>query len=282
MTVASDIMDEDFSKADVSMTVSKWAGLLKKSHNHCSALYNGKKFIGVIEKSWLLTSRIDPETMKLSNLVNRRSKSKISLYVPRLTKDTDFNDMCRLMYTSNVHMLPVFNKEKLVGVVHVYGLLRELKDKYARTPVMDLASRKVVSVNENDDIGRAISLMLTSGVKRLPVVDKNNKLSGFVSVIDLIEKFHSSSRSGTSNSSHNTGKHSGSGVSEQSHTTSLPVSDIMSSNAVCCGEKTSVKGAIEAMLSERVSSIVVANGKDIVGIITATDILKDASSRKFS
>jgi predicted transcriptional regulator len=47
----------------------------------------------------------------------------------------------------------------------------------------------LVSLNESDGIGRAIALMRSHGVRRLPVVDSLGALVGVIAADDLIELF---------------------------------------------------------------------------------------------
>ena len=48
---------------------------------------------------------------------------------------------------------------------------------------------RIVSVREDEGVGRAIALMRAEGVRRLPVVDSSGKLVGVIAADDLIDLF---------------------------------------------------------------------------------------------
>ena len=52
-------------------------------------------------------------------------------------------------------------------------------------PVREVASRDLATVHADDDLSDALKLMATEQVRRLPVVDKDNRLVGVVSQADL-------------------------------------------------------------------------------------------------
>jgi CBS domain-containing protein len=52
-------------------------------------------------------------------------------------------------------------------------------------PVREVTSRDVVSVTPDHDLSEALRLMAAHQVRRLPVVDENNRLVGVVSQADI-------------------------------------------------------------------------------------------------
>jgi CBS domain-containing protein len=55
-----------------------------------------------------------------------------------------------------------------------------------RTPVEDVMTRSVASVPENATIERATEVMRDCGIRRLPIVDDDNRLVGLVSFDDVV------------------------------------------------------------------------------------------------
>jgi CBS domain-containing protein len=68
----------------------------------------------------------------------------------------------------------------------VVGALAEGLDG-GEVEVRQIATHELVTVFETDDLSTAISAMQESGVRRLLVTDEDERLSGFVSLDDLIE-----------------------------------------------------------------------------------------------
>ena len=112
---AKDLMTTNFVSLDIKNTVSEYIGKISSIKKSFALVFDGKKYLGVVSKSWLLSSRIDPSKMKLSNIIKHRSKKKTSFSVPKLSLNHEFKEICRLMVTSDVKVLPVFDKEKVVG-----------------------------------------------------------------------------------------------------------------------------------------------------------------------
>ena len=52
-------------------------------------------------------------------------------------------------------------------------------------PVREVASRELVTVQADDDLSDALKLMAGHQVRRLPVVDENNRLVGILAQADI-------------------------------------------------------------------------------------------------
>jgi len=59
----------------------------------------------------------------------------------------------------------------------------------ASVDIGDLASERLVSVNELDDLSDAVAAMQASGVRRLLVTDDEEQLTGIVSLDDLLAAY---------------------------------------------------------------------------------------------
>jgi CBS domain-containing protein len=101
---------------------------------------------------------------------------------------------CKLMRHYHVGSLVVVDefggKRTPVGIVTDRDIVVEVDamelDPKAIT-VGDIMSSDLVTVTENHGLLETIELMRHRGVRRMPVVDTNNKLVGIVTVDDLLE-----------------------------------------------------------------------------------------------
>ena len=140
-------------------------------------------------------------------------------------------------------------------------------------------------LNEDDEIGYALSHMKEKNVHRAPVVDNKNNLSGIISLIDLFTDYYLVSRSKgirlSRASSHQKGKRGGFGIGEKQDLLKLPLKNIMTnhSECCCCSGKTIISEVIELMNKDSVSSVVIVEKNKPVGIITFKDILMDFAKR---
>ena len=286
MVQAHELMRADFIVADLSDTVSSLIGQLERHKQTMAVVFDGSTYKGMVAKKWLLSSRIDPSQMRLKNLITHRSKSKTQFFVPKLTPETELQEIARLLATGDVHALPVIEvehkKEKVVGIVHSIDVINELRTFYTRVRADELASMKLITINQDEELGKAMNLMSKQGIGRVVVVDDSNKLVGIISLTDIITDVTALPRSNMRISkagSHQQGKRSGFGTGEKTSILKLPVHNVLTHVPNCCtvSPESSVGDAITQMVEENVYSVVLIK-KDIpVGILTVKDILEDFS-----
>jgi CBS domain-containing protein len=105
-----------------------------------------------------------------------------------VTPETTVSEAAQLMDAENVGSLPILDGEELSGVVTdrdiVVRAVAKGKDPRGM-PVREVASRDLATVHADDDLSDALKLMAREQVRRLPVVDKDNRLIGVVSQADL-------------------------------------------------------------------------------------------------
>ncbi len=284
MVAASDLLKTDFIIATVDDPVSSLIGQMER-HGECYAVvFEKDNYKGIVAKKWLLSSRIDPTRMRLKNLLKHRSKSKTQFFVPKLSPDTELKEIARLMATADVHALPVIitehKKEKVLGMVHSRDVIANLKTFYSRIRADELASMKLITVHQNDEVGKAMSLMSRQGISKVVVVDSQNKLIGVLGLTDVLINVSVFPRSRIripKAASHQKGKHTGFGVGEKTDLLKLPVHNVLTHlpNCITAPPEESMANIIDLMVGNGVSSVVLVK-KDIpVGIITIKDILED-------
>ncbi len=91
----------------------------------------------------------------------------------------------------NVGVIPVCEGEKLVGMVTdrdivVRGVAQEFDLKTAK--LADVMSGNVRCATEDQDIDEILDQMADSQIRRMPVVDGNQRLVGIVSLGDIADK----------------------------------------------------------------------------------------------
>ena len=97
----------------------------------------------------------------------------------------------RAMDELNVGVIPVCDGEKLVGMVTdrdivVRGVAQELDAK--TTVLADVMSTNVRTAREDEDVDEVLSEMAESQIRRLPVVDGQDRLVGIISLGDIAAK----------------------------------------------------------------------------------------------
>ena len=105
-----------------------------------------------------------------------------------VTPETPVSEAAQLMKSDDVGSLPILDGEQLAGMVTdrdiVIRAIADGKDPRGM-PVREIASREIVTVRADDDLSDALKLMASQQVRRLPVVDDDNRLVGIVAQADI-------------------------------------------------------------------------------------------------
>jgi len=99
-------------------------------------------------------------------------------------------EAARLMREQDIGSLPITDEEKLVGMITDRDITTRVVAEAAdpkMTPVEDVYSRDLVSVEPDNDLEEAPRLMARHQVRRLPVVE-NGRLVGIVAQADIALK----------------------------------------------------------------------------------------------
>ena len=118
----------------------------------------------------------------------------MSVDVRVVTPDDTVQQATRLMRDEDTGILPVGEGDRLVGVVTdrdvTLRLVAEGKDP-TRTKVREVMSQDLKYVFEDEDLEHVAGNMAEQQVRRMPVVNRNKRLVGVVSIGDLARGRHS-------------------------------------------------------------------------------------------
>ncbi len=105
-----------------------------------------------------------------------------------VSPETPVAEAAQLMESEDVGALPILEGEQLAGMVTdrdiVVRAIAKGKDPRGM-PVREVSSRDVVSVRADEDLSEALRLMASHQIRRLPVVDDDNRLVGVLSQADV-------------------------------------------------------------------------------------------------
>jgi len=121
---------------------------------------------------------------KLMNIIDAMTRLPVVV-----GPDKTIFDSIKLMLKGKVGSLVVQENGILKGIVTEKDFVEKvivegLNPK--KTKIKSIMNIKVITVSPDLDIMEAIKLMTNNNVRRLPVVDKNNKLLGLVTVNDIL------------------------------------------------------------------------------------------------
>jgi CBS domain-containing protein len=105
-------------------------------------------------------------------------------------KDT-LNEAAKVMDELNVGVVPVCEGDRLVGMVTdrdivVRGLARDVDPRSCK--LADVMSGHVRTARPDDDVDAVLGEMATAQIRRMPVVDAQEKLVGILSIGDIAAK----------------------------------------------------------------------------------------------
>lgn len=265
--IAKELISKDYVKVDQNDTISKLIGALKRKNEKSAVVLNGDKYTGVINKRLLIKTKLDPSVMKVKRIIEK---------VPVLNGDESVQKTARLMYAADSHILPVVQKDMILGVIKSIDLIdlirkdKVLSNKKAKDV---MGTKKLITVKEDDRLGKAIEIMKEQKVNRIPVVDADGNLMNVVSVADFMFNYLIKQQ-GKSDTGTGIKKVKTRGFKEKIDLNGFPIQSIGSIDAVDAKPENSVSNIIEIMKENNISSVVLTENKRIKGIITKRDLLK--------
>jgi CBS domain-containing protein len=177
--------------------------------------------------------------------------------VPIIFPDEEVKNILKSVGEPGPTMLPVVEKEKLVGVVTKADLLPLVTSKNQLHSIMQ---KKVHTVNLNDRVIHARRIMITNNIARLPVLEEK-KLVGIISDVEIALAFASLKKSFS--------------LGRQKHRLDeLLVKDIMRSPVVYSDPSMTIIDAALLMLQQNVGALPLLENDKLAGMVTRTDLLK--------
>lgn len=101
--------------------------------------------------------------------------------------DVTMREATKVMNKFKIGSLVVLKEEKLVGILTERNVLEAVasgKDPDA-TVAEDIMSKKVVTIDPDEDVEAAVDLMTEHKIKKLPVVE-NDKIKGIITASDIV------------------------------------------------------------------------------------------------
>lgn len=267
---AKDLMKKRFVSVSKNSTLAEFMGKVYKNYidtERDAVVMSNGKYYGMTSKRFLIKSKIDPQTMKVE---------KITEKVPVLTGNEDIVEIARLMFTSDRQTLPVIKNKKVIGIVKAIDVVEQINNMkdLRRLEVGEIGTSHVITIEENDRIGKAVEIIKENRISRLPVVDTNGKLLNIISLRDIIHHFLFFNLSKSERRGKEPRKSIKTFNPKENNARALPVKNLATPIIISETEETKVGKVIDDLRKFNISSIVVTRFKEPVGIITIRDLLK--------
>lgn len=125
----------------------------------------------------------------------------------------------------------------------------------------DLMTTPVITIPSSDPLGQAVQQMVTHSLKRLPVVDEDGYLVGWVSRLDILRtmEYHQSAVE----------------TDPEPPATGRTIADLMYRDVPTVSPKATLEEILQALEQDRRRRVIVVDGeRHVVGIITDGDLLR--------
>lgn len=123
------------------------------------------------------------DKISVSNLMNPRVQTDF--------EDQNIMSACNIMYTNNIGSVIIVSHDRNrgpLGIIterDVVRILGKLDSNLLKTPLSTLMSKPIITIKESASINDATKVMNNKKIRRLAVIDKNNKMIGILTQRDI-------------------------------------------------------------------------------------------------
>src|SRR4030066_9306 len=162
------------------------------------------------------------------------------------------------MNFNNVSCVVIVEDKKPTGILTERDIIQIIGHNINLnvTRLVSVMKSPVIAISEEIDIPEAANLMVINGLRRLVVVDGEHNIIGIVTQTDIIKN-----------------------LSIDSFMSFKKVEQIMKRKIISLGRKDTVSEAVELMIKNRISCVLVIEDDKPVGIITERDITKSIAEK---
>lgn len=125
------------------------------------------------------------EKILVSKLMNRKVQTDF--------EDQNIMSACNIMDANDIGSVVIVTRNEdrtPIGIIterDIVCILGKLNPELLTTPLKTLMSRPLITIEESASVIDASKLMNTKKIRRLVVIDKNNKLSGILTQKDVFK-----------------------------------------------------------------------------------------------
>jgi predicted transcriptional regulator len=125
------------------------------------------------------------EKISVSNLMNPKVQTDF--------EDQNIMSACNIMYANNIGSVIIVSHDGNrgpLGIIterDVVRILGKLDPNLLQTPLSTLMSKPIITIKESASINEATKIMNNKKIRRLVVVDKNNKMIGILTQRDIFK-----------------------------------------------------------------------------------------------
>lgn len=229
---------------------------------------DGKRYIGMVNFREVLRRRSLKLSAKAENYV---------VSTPAVSPDDDVKGVIRLITDTGLSAFPVLENGKLTGIISRTDIIKNLNEVAGEKTLRNrqIMSSNPVFVHENDSIDSAAHSMRGLDESEIPVVDKNDKLSGILRLDEIANHTFKRDKQKIRGTGDSSGDRAGEMVKVEVKCASLM------DNPVWVLPQDSIIKTAEILDSRRLHIVpVVDDNMKITGIVGTSDIIEALDERE--
>lgn len=257
---AKDFFAREYNTVKENDTLSRCLEGFKKGMPPVLAVTDERgKYAGIITRRSILRTRLDPTKTKVKSLMKT---------APEVNPADSLSRVAKLMITSGIRQLPLFEKGKLLGFITDEAVIHAavIAGDWGNNPIETIMTRAPYTMEANRSVGAVLSSMREHGVSHVPILD-NGKLAGLISIQDILENLYwPQKRMGNKDV-----------AGELIDTLAVAASGIMVKPVISVTKKTTLKDAEKKMHKHDISCLCIVENEHLIGIVTKLDFLEPIS-----
>jgi CBS domain-containing protein len=160
---------------DPKEALSKAIGFMRESSSYEAFVEEDSRTAIVTVRDILDTTEV--AQTKIQNVMH---------YVPRLNKKNTVSEAALLMLEHRIRSLPVYNGQKIAGVINSLSIVKELmKGDISKIRSGNLMTPNPICADAGDKVSKARSVMIRRKIDQLPIL-KDGKLSSAITSANIV------------------------------------------------------------------------------------------------
>jgi len=247
-----ELVRSDIPRFDLNDYVASILGKIEKSQFF--PVFDGKRFEGIAFIKDIVIKDIEPEKTKI--------KSVVKANIPKIEASTNLLEAIRIILENGVKAIPIFEKEKFIGIISENDLLQAIReDKILENVKVEDVMSNIICAFENSTIGKIKHIMKENNISRVPIINEKGDLIGIIRISDLAKILKPKIKQ----------KKSREGSGEMIPVRELSAKIVMQ-NAHYVEKGSMVKNIISEIIKN--GDVIITENKKPIGIITTKDILE--------
>jgi len=253
---AKDVMSREPVVAAPEDSLSEVLGKMKRHGVHEVPVVERKKLVGIVSYNTLTKRRSLPMSTKVE---------RIMVAPPRIGETDSVPEVAEMMMSTGSRGIPVTSKRKLLGFISRIDLIESVRGMkmLSEVDVSSVMSHSPQCVLETHTLHDARALMKDLDERSVPVCESSGHLIGVVGIRDLADYFARERESETRGE-----------VVGEKEALEIEVGSLMRTPPITVPPDARLSEAVDLMIEKDVSSILVVENREPVGIVTQVDIIE--------